>query len=1150
MRGLSLGLFKKKLNSNCVAWRLTMGAQARLRLAFVCFASILLSAAPVAASSFADGNASIAISQSTPRTSQASAAGANAACSSLAAPRITGRVDDNVRAGLQGNLHPLARAEYDQGKVDDNLPLEHIMLLLRRSAEQEIALSTRIDQMHNRRSPYYHQWLQPQDVGACYGVADPDIAVVIGWLQKHGFKIDSVPAGKTLIIFSGTAGQVREAFQTEIHNLNVKGEMHIANMSAPQIPAALTPVVTGIRSLHNFFSKPNMRLAGTVKRNSATGRWEPLDAASNALPHRLAPNNSKINPLDTFSSGGGAYFAIAPQDLYTIYNETPLLNATSPINGAGQTLAVIERTDIVQSDLTMFRSEFGLAAYPTTPNATQGGVNFMDGNGTFCADPGISSGDEGEADLDIDWIGVTAPNAIIDYVACASTNTSDGTDLSLTYVINNLASSVSAMSSSYGGCEPAGGSSEDAFYTALFGQAVAQGQTVVVAAGDSGSDACDRGDGNGPNSGQDLGITGISVQSQSSSAYAVAAGGSDFSDIYQNNTGNYWSASNGAGFASALSYVPEMAWNNTCTDTLLVDYYRFNFSLTYPNGPEGLCNDTTHFNTQYPFTTLGGGTGGTSQFISIPTWQSVYGVGLNGTFTSTSNRNLPDVSMYAAIGLWNHFLLYCDSAQGGCDYSNTNDALAQGVGGTSAVAPMLTGIIGLINEANPSGTPGQPTRQGQADYTFYALASAEYGTAGAENTSTAAPSAYTCEGSNINAISKHGSVFPSCTFYSINRTSQLGTSTCVDGVGTGCLVDNNGGACGPNPNNNNEYENCYRNESTDTYGILSVSNNSFESAFNQSGGYNAATGLGSVNIANLVNNWTAITPQFPSTTSVVVGTPSIFTTGSTSLTATVTATGRGGVAPPLGDITFYSGSSCTGTALGSAGLVPASSCTTSCNATASVSSVTGAQIGAGARTIAACFSGDGANDAPSNSTASVTVTQTTLTAAPTPTSLSIAGGQSGTVSLALSANATVPTAVTLACSGMPADASCTFSSFTALPATVTMTITTTTADAALILPQRPRSVWMMASFVLPGLLLLPGGGLFRRRRTRRLCGLMLLSILTLILASCGGGGGSPSSSGNNGGGGNSSSQNYTVTVTASATGVTTAKTTVAVTVTQ
>jgi hypothetical protein len=154
-------------------------------------------------------------------------------CTPMAVPRISGAVDDNARVTLQGEVHRMARMEFDKGAVDDSLPLEHIIMMLKRMPEQELALQTRIDQMHNRRSPLCLQWLSSQQVGACYGVADPDIAAVTNWLQSHGFRIDSVPAGKMLGIFCGTAGQVKETFHTEIHNLNVRGEKHIANMSAP-----------------------------------------------------------------------------------------------------------------------------------------------------------------------------------------------------------------------------------------------------------------------------------------------------------------------------------------------------------------------------------------------------------------------------------------------------------------------------------------------------------------------------------------------------------------------------------------------------------------------------------------------------------------------------------------------------------------------------------------------------------------------------------------------------------------------------------------------------------------------------------------------------------------------------------------------------
>jgi len=1062
----------------------------------------------------------------------------HSSCSPMAITRITADVDDQAVATLRGNVHALARAEYDQGRVDDSLPLEHIIMMLKRTPDQEKALNTRIDQMHNRRSPYYHQWLRAEEVGGCYGVADSDIAAVTGWLEKHGFQIDAVPAGKMLIIFTGTAGQVREAFHTEIHNLYVRGEQHIANMSEPQIPKALAPVIAGFRSLHNFFPKPLTHVVGPVQRDSETGKWHQLQAngARETTPQRIGQG---ATPMVTL--GSPAYWAVGPQDLYTIYNENPLLTASTPINGAGQTLAIVQRSDVNPADVTSFRSQFGLPAYPTVPNATLGGINYMNGISGYCSDPGIVAGGESEADIDVEWIGVTAPAAIIDFVSCADTATTFGGDLSAPYIVNNLASTVSAFSSSFGWCE-AGmaevGLSPPSFYVTQWEQAVAEGQTPVVSSSDTGDDTCDRGNGLGPN-GHDISVSGISVNGIASTPYNIAAGGTDFSDAYQTNFNPtaYWNTNDISPYGSALSYIPETAWNNTCGNSILVDYFRYADNITYPNGPEGLCNDGTHFSPAYPFTTLDGGSGGISTISALPTWQSAYGVGLSTNYTSTSFRNLPDISLYASDGSsWAHVLLFCESDIAPCNYTNETDALDMAGGGTSFVAPMVAGLIGLINQAWPSGNPAQPTRQGQANYTLYALATSEYGTASGENTSTSAPSAYTCEGSNIHAISSYGSIFPSCTFHSINRTSQYGTSTCLAGNNAGCLVSSNDEPCATGS------PNCYTKTGGDAYGLLSNSISTFEPAFPTSAGYNDATGLGSVNITNLVTNWTRVTPQFASTTTIAANPASIFTSTSTDLKATVTATGRGGIAPPLGTVNFYPGSSCTGTALGSAILVPATACTTSCNATASLSGITGAQLGVGTNSVVACFGGDGANDAPSTSPAtSVTVAQTTLTVAPTPTSLTIAGGQQGTVTLAVSANAAIPTAVTFACSGLPANGSCTFSPVTSLPspANVTMTINTAAGSAALIRPARGSSLGMLGLFVLPGILLLPvAAGAIRRRRNWLWCGLALLLVVSWV--GCGSG------SSNGGGGG---SQTYTVTVTASATNVTQATTSIQLTVT-
>lgn len=115
-------------------------------------------------------------------------------CSSLAIHRVTENVNDDVRTPLKGGVHPFARAEFDRGSVDDSLPMEHIILMLQRSPEQELALMTHIDQMHNSRSAQFHQWLRAEQFGACYGIAEADISAVTTWLEAHGFRVDTVPA--------------------------------------------------------------------------------------------------------------------------------------------------------------------------------------------------------------------------------------------------------------------------------------------------------------------------------------------------------------------------------------------------------------------------------------------------------------------------------------------------------------------------------------------------------------------------------------------------------------------------------------------------------------------------------------------------------------------------------------------------------------------------------------------------------------------------------------------------------------------------------------------------------------------------------------------------------------------------------------------
>lgn len=242
---------------------------------------------------------------------------------------ITQPINENVLHRLAGNTRSQANAQNDAGPVADDLAMDHMLLQLQRPQEQEAAIEQLIAGQQNPSSPNYHRWLTAEEIGASFGPAQEDIDAVTGWLTTKGFQVNSIhPTGMT-VDFSGNAGQVRTAFHTEIHKLNVNGVAHIANMSDPMIPEALAPVVVGVVSLHDF------------------------------MPHAY----NKPHANYTYTSDSATYQAVVPADLAAIYNLTPLFN-TATGAGKGQTIAVVEDSDMYSTaDWTTFRSTFGLSGY-------------------------------------------------------------------------------------------------------------------------------------------------------------------------------------------------------------------------------------------------------------------------------------------------------------------------------------------------------------------------------------------------------------------------------------------------------------------------------------------------------------------------------------------------------------------------------------------------------------------------------------------------------------------------------------------------------------------------------------------------------------------------------------------------------------------
>jgi hypothetical protein len=680
-------------------------------------------------------------------------------------PLITQPVNEAQLTILKGNTHPLARPEFDLGTAPATLPMQRMLLVLKRSPEQESALRKLLDDQQDKSSPNYHQWLTPAQFGQQFGPTDSDVQTITSWLQSHGFQVSGVANGRNTVEFSGSASQVQEAFHTTIHKYVVKGEQYWANSSDPSIPAALGPAVAGLASLNNFPRKPMNRYAGGFSREKATGKIH------------------AVTPLFTYQpyyqcSADNYCFAVGPYDFATIYNVLPLWNAN--INGTGQTIAIVGESNIVPQDIANFRSLFGLPANSTT---TGNPLNIIL-NGP---DPGLQ-GDESEADIDVEWSGAVAPYATIDFVVSQSTETTAGTDLSAVYIVDNNLAPV--MSESYGSCELGLGTTGNQFYNALWQQAAAQGITVFISAGDNGSAGCDDFDLPPPAPAQ----FGLEVSGYASTPYNVAVGGTDFNEF--TNPEAYWSVTNNSTTqASALGYIPETTWNDSCTNAIWETIPELS------SNPETNCNNS-QLNDAVPV----GGSGGVSNCTTPtgsapancsggyakPSWQTGSGVPDDG------KRDLPDVSLFASNGFAGSLYIVCEADQpyGSCS-STSPEQTFLGFGGTSVSSPAFAGIMALVNQETGS-------RQGNANYVFYKLA--------AKDTL-----------SECNSSSKPAS---SCIFNDVTS-------------GTNAMP------CATNS------PNCSTTIGGDQYGILT--------GYNTGTGYDLATGLGSVNANNLVTQWSSVT---------------------------------------------------------------------------------------------------------------------------------------------------------------------------------------------------------------------------------------------------------------------------------------------------
>ena len=784
--------------------------------------------------------------------------------------RITQPINPDVRVTLQHNVHPLAQARYDQGAAPGSMATGRIMLVLKRSDAQENALRQYLGDLQNPNSPNYRKWITPAQLGKQYGISDTDLTAVTAWLQSQGFTVDTIPQARNVIEFSGNVAQIQQAFNTSIHKYVINGETHFANSTDPQIPAALAPLVAGVAQLNDFRPKRGAVVSAKGHFDTDSKRMKPdltLTCASAGC---------------SFASSGGNVLFTDAADAATIYDTpnsalNPKYSGTT-YDGSGVTIGIASDSNITPQDVALYRAAF----LPSSYSSNQPKI-IIDGN-----DPGVN-GDAIEALLDLEVSGGIAPGANVNLYTSADTDLQAGLFLAIYRALND--NNVSILNVSFGLCEAAEGASGNAQILNAWEQAAAQGISVTVSTGDSGSAGCDD-----STAVPAIASNGLAVSGLASTPYNIAVGGTDF-DVLANSFSTYVSSSNAASsyYRTALSYIPESPWNDS------------------PVSNNGGYTTNTPFKDSSGNMNISAGGGGISStaVCSIALDQNGNCDGVLGPYSqppfqtgvansvSSSARALPDVSLLAADGAYGALWAICSdnvangsaTTQTDCEQTGgtfTSGTSITGVGGSSAAAPTFAGMLALISQSQGGA------RLGQANNVLYNL--------------YANPAVNVANGPFHDVTTGNNSV------------------VCVT---TPTLSPD----CG---------------------------SNGFLKGYNAGAGYDAATGLGSVDVAQLIANWSKAVFTKTTTTLAISGGTNVQHGTALTLTATV------GPSTASGDVSFINNSG-----LENNGALPGEFATLS-NGTASLKT---GDLPGGTYNLYAYYGGDVKNAA-SQSTNTVQVTIT------------------------------------------------------------------------------------------------------------------------------------------------------------------------------
>ncbi|MHB8295549.1 MAG: S53 family peptidase, partial [Acidimicrobiales bacterium] len=475
-------------------------------------------------------------------------------------------------------------------------------------------------------SPMYRHYLPKGAFGSRFGATSAAVSSVLVAIGRVGLTGATVAPDHLSIDLSAPASRVSSALGTRLSLARLpSGRTAVANTTAAKLPASAAPAVVGVIGLDtairpHYLSVPHTGLS--VPPTGAGGAAAHTSSAHMSSAHTAGP--SACSTASSTASGQNGY---TPSQLAAAYGFSSLYSGGNL--GAGQTIGVYELAGFARSDVATYTSCMGVSPQISVV-PTDGGATL--GNGTI------------EATSDVEDVAGLAPAAHI--IVYEAPNSGSGPYDNYSAIVNSDVAKV--VTTSWGSCESSLPPSYIQAESNLFAQAASQGQTVLAASGDTGSEDCYSGPGTG---------TQLAVDDPGSQPYVVSVGGTSL---------------------DAAGPPPvQTAWND---------------------GPPTAANA--------PSTGPGAGGGGVSSVWPMPSWQS--GPGVVSSYSSGTPcgapggqycRQVPDVS--ASANPYHGYTIYC--TQGDCPTNGVNGWTT--IGGTSLAAPLWAALIALSNEACPSQPP-------------------------------------------------------------------------------------------------------------------------------------------------------------------------------------------------------------------------------------------------------------------------------------------------------------------------------------------------------------------------------------------------------------------------------------------------------------